>query len=118
MHGDPFVSVDGYSRTRKIAVWNRPSDYGRADAEFIAAARSDVPVLLAEVERLRALVAARDTDETTLRTHIAEQIEQLRERHFQQYGNEENGPRNYDWALTHAADLVARRGIFAEGAGS
>jgi hypothetical protein len=41
-----------------------------ADAEFIAAARADVPVLLAEVERLRALVAARDTDETTLRTQL------------------------------------------------
>jgi hypothetical protein len=77
-----------------------------------------IDTLVTEVERLRALVAAGDTDETTLRTRIADEIEQLRERHFQQYGNEENGPRNYDWALTHAADLVARRGIFAEGAGS
>jgi hypothetical protein len=33
-----------------------------------------IDTLVTEVERLRALVAAGDTDETTLRTRIAEQI--------------------------------------------
>lgn len=37
---------------------------------------------------------------------IADAIETKRAEHFAEYGNEETGPRNYDWALTHAADLV------------
>jgi hypothetical protein len=66
VHGDPHVQtgepvdesgcaviVAGFPRTRRVALWTSPSDYGRADAEFIAAARADVPALIAEVERLQ-----------------------------------------------------------------
>ena len=37
---------------------------------------------------------------------LANALEAKRAEHFAEYGNEETGPRNYDWALTHAADLV------------
>jgi hypothetical protein len=40
---------------------------------------------------------------------IAAEIEAARADHFREYGNEENGPRNYDWAMTHAA-RIARGG--------
>lgn len=50
MHCDPFVSVAGSPRTRQIAVWTSPDDYGRADAEFIAHARTDLPAALAALE--------------------------------------------------------------------
>ncbi|MGW9638871.1 hypothetical protein ACWHAU_06890 [Streptomyces albidoflavus] len=43
------------------------ADGGTADAAFIAAARTDVPALLAEVERLRAELAARPTRAEVLR---------------------------------------------------
>src|SRR5260221_188990 len=37
------------------AQWGNDLQASRADAEFIARAREDIPALLAEVERLRAL---------------------------------------------------------------
>lgn len=49
MHGDPFVITDP-SRpafTRVAGISTAPDDYGRATAEFIAAARQDVPALVA-----------------------------------------------------------------------
>lgn len=39
---------------------------------------------------------------------IAQRIDQVRARHFTQYGNEETGPRN--WALTHMAVLAREYG--------
>ncbi len=41
-----------------VIVSTAPEDYGRADATFIAHARTDVPTLCAEVRRLRAAMAA------------------------------------------------------------
>lgn len=86
-HGDPYVTLPGLYLTRRIAdVSVSPDDYGKANAEFIAHAREDVPDLLAEVARLteeldaahannriyyescRAAEAARDS----LRTALAE----------------------------------------------
>ena len=37
---------------------------------------------------------------------LADRIEAERDEHFREYGNEENGPRNYDWALTRAIKIV------------
>jgi len=45
---DPVITSSGYDASSL--------DVSDADAEFIAAARSDVPALLAEIERLEALL--------------------------------------------------------------
>lgn len=53
VHGHPHVVRAGQS-IWGVIVSISPDDYGRADCEFLAAARSDVPALVAEVRRLRA----------------------------------------------------------------
>jgi hypothetical protein len=58
IHGDPIVAEVGrkmFGLIIGMGNTGRP-DYGRADAEFIAHARADVPALVAEVERLRTLL--------------------------------------------------------------
>lgn len=49
MHGDPRVVADARRPLTTMVVSTAPDDYGKADCEFIAAARSDVPRLLAAV---------------------------------------------------------------------
>lgn len=53
VHGDPYVAQQGRPKFG-VVVSTAPDDYGRADAEFIAASREAVPALIAEVRRLRA----------------------------------------------------------------
>jgi hypothetical protein len=65
-----FCTTPGDSFSRFITAPYHELDILPEDAEFIAAARSDVPALLAEIERLRSVVAAQDTDETTLRAQL------------------------------------------------
>ena len=55
MHAEPkVVNSTGHWPAGEVAnASNSPADYGNADAEFIAHARTDVPALVAEVRRLR-----------------------------------------------------------------
>lgn len=55
VHGDPFVvpSARPWPSSQIAAVSTSPSDYGRADAVFVAGARHLVPELAEEVARLR-----------------------------------------------------------------
>ena len=39
---------------------------------------------------------------------LTTRIEAHQDEHFREYGNEENGPRNYDWALPRALSVVAQ----------
>lgn len=59
VHGDPFVvpACTPYPSRQIAAVSVAPEDYGRADAEFIAHARKDIPTLL---DALEAAEAERD----------------------------------------------------------
>jgi hypothetical protein len=59
-HGDPYVVDHTGWLTRQIAqLSTAPEDYGRANAIFIAHARSDVPALLTIAEAAAELVEAR-----------------------------------------------------------
>ena len=58
--GDSFIGQGGYPRQIKDLYLQHGHDEGRvteADLDFIAHARQDVPLLLAEVRRLRPLLA-------------------------------------------------------------
>lgn len=53
-HGDPSVCIPGFWKTHQIAkVWTSPDDYGKADAEFIALARSLLPRAAVSAAALR-----------------------------------------------------------------
>lgn len=54
-HGDPFVVCDRdrWPQTQMAQVSTAPDDYGRANCEFIAAARTALPALLDTVDRLQ-----------------------------------------------------------------
>lgn len=55
IHGDPSVTQEGRGQFGLIAtIGVAPADYGRTNAEFIAHARSDIPLLLARVGELEA----------------------------------------------------------------
>ena len=56
--GDTFRAPAWEVRPASGEMVARLRDWASADAEFIAHARTDVPALLAEVRRLRAVVAA------------------------------------------------------------
>ncbi|MEO7836631.1 MAG: hypothetical protein ABIS21_03190 [Acidimicrobiales bacterium] len=55
VHGDPYVTQPNRGQFGMVVSTAR-DDYGRADCQFLAAARTDVPALVAEVRRLRAFV--------------------------------------------------------------
>ena len=62
-----YVSADGYVEVAEA--------YEKADAEFIAHSREDIPALLAEVERLRtALIEIADIDDWDYGLEIAKNI--------------------------------------------
>ena len=50
-HGDPYVAEEGRPKFGMV-VSTSPDDYGRANCQFIAHARTDIPALIAEIERL------------------------------------------------------------------
>ena len=61
IHGDPHVTQVGRGAFGVVAsIATSPGDYGRANAEFIAAARTDLPALVAELREARTQLAKSD----------------------------------------------------------
>lgn len=72
--------LDEWDRPKRLLPEGQRTDIAlREDAEFIAAARQDIPALLAEVERLRAEVTETTQYHQQMYAEAVRQVEQLHE---------------------------------------
>ena len=80
VHAESWVAVKGFEETRPIThdafrphFSTSPADYGRANAEFVAHAREDIPALLAAVrERDNTIARVRDIVESV---HVSDDLD-------------------------------------------